>query len=56
MGAPERSNPDDNFSEMRAAFHVSQCLTGLVEGKNPVDDRPELMQRDSTIHRLKHIP
>ena len=47
---------DTDFSEMISGGHQGKSLGNLVESENPVDDRFETIDLDSTIHPFKSLP
>src|ERR1044071_6064771 len=44
---------DDDFAEMGTAFEVAVCFDCPVEGENLIDHRPQLVQRQSPVHRFE---
>src|SRR5262249_24464756 len=50
-----QSNTNNYLSELGAAFQVSQRIASFVKREDTVDHRPELMEAEGAVHRLKHL-
>src|ERR1700730_7186981 len=50
------AEPDHYLSEMLCGLQIPVCCRYIIERKGLVDNRLEPTHRNSTVHRLEHLP